>query len=124
MNDTNMTPRACTNGGSTPLPFGKQWVGHTGRRQQFRELKRAWRAFEKECAASPELASARETLLDAVVDIVSPEDEQTACWLAVQASRVRAAATGKRFADILNSAIDEMLSAPTVSKTWTDAPAT
>ena len=98
-----------------------KYLPHTGRRQQLRELRRSWKAFEKECKASAELDEARDTLLQAVVDIVAPEQEEQACWFAVLASRVRSSATGKRFADGLNSAIDELISAPRVDKSWTDA---
>ena len=111
-------------GGVTSLPEGKTWVGHTGQRQQRRELKRVWRAFEKECKTSPELANVRKDLLDAVVDAVAPAQEIEACWLTVQASRVRSSMTGKRFTDVLHDAVDQLIATPHVVKSWTDASGT
>jgi len=116
--DTTMVPRTCPNGGSTPLPAGKQWVGHTGRRQQLRELKKAWRRFEKETKANAVLLVLREDLLDAVTEAVPEGDEELSCMIAVMGARVKALETGKRFEDILQRAIDDLRSTPRVAKSW------
>jgi len=110
-------------GGTSPLPDGMQWRPHTGRRQQMRELKRGWKRFEKECAKSDELNAARALILETVVDQVAPEQEETACYLVVQAARVRAEETGKRFVDLIHSALREMTATPRVAESWHGSPA-
>ena len=53
-----------SNGGTSPVPKGQQWIPHVGSRQVYREHKRAWAQFEKMTKNDGYTAATRERLLD------------------------------------------------------------
>lgn len=106
-----------SNGGTTPLPEGYQWVPHVGRRQQMRELKRNWKRFTK--ALPP---SALDEFLEAVVAVTPSADEELTCMVLANGCVVRARDTGKTLEEIVMRCIDELNATPRQSETWNAAP--
>lgn len=107
-----------SNGGSTRLPEGKQWIPHVGNRQRLRELRRSWRWFEKLAAKSGTYHAAREEVIDCIARNVDPKHDEVASWMLVHAARVKARDTGKPFLDLVARQIDELDHTPTVGDAW------
>ena len=110
-----------SNGGTTPLPEGKNWLPHTGRRQIMRELSRSWRWFEKKCAKSDTYSAARDDLIDCIARNVGPAsfpEDELATLFTVHAARVKSNDTARPFLDVLATAMRELDAQPRVSDAW------
>jgi hypothetical protein len=101
-----------TCGGTSPLPPGKGWRPHVGRRQRERGLRQNWALFEKlvaKAGASSYAHATRERLLDAYADEPGAEagvmNAALGSYLAVQETR-KGPVTLENWIKALNEALN------------------
>lgn len=97
------------NGGTCPLPRGKQWVSHKGFKQRLRAHKQVWAQFEKLARTNGYARATRERLLDYVTELNVPGSTGDIVAMSiVMKAKTHADASKASWATTLNQALNEL----------------